>query len=240
MHGHGKSPLLFFANATDRWAPLPSTNGNPMTRPTLTALALCCLSAPAFCESLPQTHDGLFLAFGLGFGYGSLSTEGTIPTSLTTTSKLEMTNTGISNTFDFRLGGTVMQDLAVHATLSGDAIAGPKTEMTVNGKTKSGDVFNSIGFTLMGAGVTKYFMPTNLFVSASGGVATFQAEDTSGASGRFKDRGFGLQGKVGKEWWISPNWALGVSGVVNWATISPSGETDKYLGTGIQFSATYW
>lgn len=211
-----------------------------MNRSTLTAFALCCLSASANCESLPQTHDGLFLSFGLGYGYGSMSTEGDISTGLTSTSKMEMTNTGLNNSFDFRLGGTVMQDLALHATLLGDAVAGPKTEMTVAGKTRSGDVFNSIGFALLGAGATKYFMPTNLFVSASGGIATFQIEDTSGAKGRLKDRGFGLQGKVGKEWWISPNWALGVTGAVNWAIVSATHETDKYLGAGIQFSATYW
>ncbi|HNY31708.1 MAG TPA: hypothetical protein PKO15_12540 [Fibrobacteria bacterium] len=206
----------------------------------LPAIALCGIASTSHAEGLAKTRDGLFLAFGLGIGYGSMSTEATIPTSFTTTTDMEMTNSGLTNSFDFRIGGTVAQDLALHATLVGDAIGGPETELKIGGRTKTVDAFNSVGFSMLGVGATKYFTPADAFVSASAGIATFQVEDTSESSSKIKDRGFALQGKVGKEWWISPNWALGVAGVVNWAYVSPSDETDKYLSAGVQFSATYW
>lgn len=154
--------------------------------------------------------------------------------------KMKMDNTGLNNSFDFRIGGTVAEDFALHGTLIGDVIEGPKTKITIDGQSASGDAFNSVGFSLVGAGGTKYFAPHDIFVSASGGVATFQAESKDGDKGKVRDRGFGLQAKAGKEWWVSPNWALGASAVVNWATVSPTNETDKYLSVGAQFSATYW
>ncbi|MEK7393528.1 MAG: DUF3575 domain-containing protein [Fibrobacterota bacterium] len=205
----------------------------------LVFLAMFSSFAVASAESLPETHDGFFLAFGLGLGSGNMKTEISGGNSTLTT-------TGTNSTFDFRIGGAVMEDLILHATLSGDAINSPKTTSS-NGA--SGSPFSSVGMSLLGVGLTKYFMPLNAFVSTSGGLAKFSYQEKGASESKNIDgNGFGLQIKAGKEWWVSPNWALGASAVFNWATLTTDDyqigtitlhETDTHRGFGVQFSATF-
>lgn len=198
------------------------------------------LSGAAFAESLPATHDGFFLAFGLGFGSGNLDTDLDIDGS-----SGNMTTSGMSSSFDFRIGGAVTENLILHATLVGSAINEPTTKNSDGEKAK---IFDNTGVSLLGVGVTKYFMPLNLFASGSVGAAQFTYKVDGQENKKLDGTGYGFQLKVGKEWWVSSNWALGVAGDFEWASITPSdyvllgqtySETDTHRSFGIQFSATF-
>lgn len=211
-----------------------------MRRIQLAGLPILALSTIAMAESQPQTHDGFFLAFGYGFGSGSIGTE--LKSEGETS---EMTTSGLNNSFDFRIGGAIAEDLILHATLIGDAMTDPKTEVG----SQEGTVFKTAGMSLFGIGLTKYVMPANAFVSGSMGMSQFSLQPKNSSELKKIDAtGFGLQLKAGKEWWVSANWGLGVALDFEWATISPDeyeiggivvSETDTYRNIGIQFSATF-
>jgi len=202
----------------------------------IASLSLCTI---ATAQNASETHDGFFLAFGLGAGPAYSETEisedfGTI------------TNAGMGTSFDFRIGSAITEDFILHATLLGDGMTDPKTTMP-NGT--SGTLFKELGLSILGAGFTKYVMPANIFVSATGGLAqiTVQSKNSSELQ-KIDAKGIGLQLKAGKEWWVSSNWALGFAVDFEYASIKSDdyrlgtyivNETDTYRNIGFQFSATF-
>jgi hypothetical protein len=203
---------------------------------------LCTL---ATAQSEPETHDGFFLAFGLGTAFGHLETDITERFG-------SFTNSGYGPSFDARIGGGASGDLIFHATLLGDRMLFPTQQ---GPDERTGTYFKQLGLNLFGVGCTKYFMPANAFVSASGGMAQilFHNRQTTEVQSVDGD-GLGLQIKAGKEWWVSPDWGIGVAIHFEFAHLTsytyeisrpldtrPTTvtETDTYTNLGIQFSATF-
>jgi hypothetical protein len=155
--------------------------------------------------------------------------------------------TGVGFDFEFRLGGAIMENLALHATLVGESNSSPKTTGRIDNFAISGGGFKQVGVSLVGAGMTKYFMPANIFVSGSFGSAQFTYAKKSDSIVAVPDRGLGFELSTGKEWWVSPNWGLGVSANLLYASVNSTSqagiitdkETDKWLSYGIRFSATF-
>lgn len=87
-----------------------------------------------------------------------------------------------------------------------------------------GDSVAAYGF---GGGATYYLMPHNLFWSASWGMSG-SYDDTSVV-------GWGAAHLVGKEWWVSSNWSLGVAGQFLYADHGD----EEAASLGVLFSATY-
>lgn len=90
--------------------------------------------------------------------------------------------------------------------------------------------------------MTYYFMPSNVYLSGSLGLANAAIEtdfDTFDS-----DFGYGINLAVGKEWWVSDNWGLGVASHLYYSRI-PDAELngeEPYLDTvsvALLFSATF-
>jgi hypothetical protein len=99
----------------------------------------------------------------------------------------------------------------------------------------SGATSLSVSDNSYGIGLTYYFMPANVFLGGTIGLGTisFSSEVNGTTSNSSSQTGFALQLKVGKEWWVSKRWGLGVSGGYGLVTASdkPDSSYPNYSGT---------
>ncbi len=185
-----------------------------------------------------NTHDGFFLRLSGGFGYTQTEID----------ALKDIKIKGVSNTYSFAIGYAVIENLIVEAEIFGSHTSDP--DLSPSGKFYENDL-NAIsnGF---GIGATYYLMPINIYASASVGFSRVILNlDDSGlfddGSEQIKSEGgVGFSITVGKEWWVSDNWGLGVAGQFVYVyakmkeeqEIPQSKETDS-LSVGLLLSATY-
>ena len=173
-------------------------------------------------------HDGGFF-MRLSTGFGSTSPEATEAGQT-----LELS--GDTGDLNLAFGGIVARNLAVHATLFGWVIEDPDSKLTGMGTTTAkGD----LGLFAIGAGVTYYIMPVNVYLSGSVGIGKLLF-NTSGIDPE-SDTGPVVDLTVGKEWWVSPEWALGVAGGFGWYSLPGGTFSDgDFDGTSwaVRFTAT--
>lgn len=180
-----------------------------------------------------ETHDGFMLRLTLGLGYGVV-TESAGPAG---TFKL----TGASGSFSIDVGGAVTENAVIHARIADFFEFSP--HVTANGRDQ-GDAQNvSVGGVFVGPAFTYYFMPVNLYLTGAVGMSWIRAANADENTSYTSDIGLGLNADVGKEWWVSDNWGLGVAGRF-WYTHATDKEASinvKYDMTGfaLLFSATY-
>jgi hypothetical protein len=194
--------------------------------PSMTAFVLAAPSGTVSAED--GAHDGGFF-MRLSSGFGSTS-----PEASEAGQTLELS--GDTGDFNFAFGGIVARNLAVHATLWGWAIEDPDEKITgMSTATAKGDlVLGAIG-----AGVTYYVMPVNVYLSGSAGIGELWF-DTSGIDTE-SDTGPVVDLTVGKEWWVGRKWALGVAGGFGWYSLQGGAFSNQDLdGTSwaLRFTAT--
>jgi hypothetical protein len=150
-----------------------------------------------------HTHDGFYLSLTGGPAFGAITWDATNFAF----KKLEMSGTGFQ--FDFKIGGVISEeaDIILSFDVIARAISAPT--ITVDGTSGSTTSDISVGDAMYGIGLTKYFMTTNIYISATVGMGRFTMT-TSGTNSN-SESGFAFQVKVGKEWWVSDNWGLGVA-----------------------------
>lgn len=168
----------------------------------LLALLILCLAQNLFAQEQGyHQHDGFYLSMALGPVFGSIKNETNY------IGNQEYSGTGAQ--FDFKIGGAISENFIIHASLISSSMVGPK----VSGDSGSGQASNdlSIGEAMIGAGITYYFMPSNFFLSGSVGSGNFSIMDKDNDINVSTDRGLAFQLKLGKEWWVSKNWGLGIS-----------------------------
>lgn len=141
-------------------------------------------------------HDGFYLSLSPGLIFGPINDH--LPGG-------DIVFKGTGSEFDLKVGGAIRQNLILHATLLSKALSSP--EVVINGQPAT-TALVTLGETMIGAGMTYYFMPQNLFVSASLGTGNFTLVTNNGAIK--SEQGFSVQLKGGKEWWVSRNWGLGL------------------------------
>lgn len=144
-------------------------------------------------------HHGLYLSMGLGPVFGSITDK---------SNSFDYTYSGTGAEFDFKIGGAIKENLILHATLNGKSIAGPTIDNGLNSGKASNNV--SIGESFLGAGLTYYFMPVNFLISGSIGLGNYTLTVPDNHTDISTQRGLALQLKIGKEWWISKKWGLGI------------------------------
>lgn len=174
-------------------------------------------------------HDGFFLRVAPGFGWNTTSSE---------FGSNEIELSGVSGLFNFAIGGSVAQDLILHMDVSGVRTSDPKVE--INGSEQAADVSSS-STSLLAIGLTYYFS-SNMYVTGAAGVA--KSKNESGGIEGETDTGYGLNVMIGKEWWVSDNWGLGLAGQFLYTNCPDKGingvSTDvKSTSFGILLSATY-
>jgi hypothetical protein len=154
-----------------------------------------------------HTHDGYFMSLDLGAGWGALHSEKQEPFVKST---LDLSGPG--SIVDMKFGGTPHPNLCVSGDIMILTVAGPKAELDgANLGTIDSVETREL---LLGMGATYYFMPANIFVGGMLGGGGFRIRKIrGGADEAGSNQGFGFQLKAGKEWWVSGNWALGVSAV---------------------------
>ena len=181
-----------------------------------------------------QTHDGLYLRMQLGLA--TVDLKGTIPGTT-------VTYAGAGASAGLAVGYTV----APHLTLYLDfLIAGAgNTTPHVNGYAQTG-VQGSPNVFGIGPGLSFDFGP-NVFVAATVLLAGVYVDDTNGSSLASSKSGAAIELQLGKEWWVSDNWGLGLSGQFIYGSMKGSDRDPsldavpdwRVVAAAILFSATY-
>jgi len=190
-------------------------------------------------------HDGFYLSMSGGPVFGKVTDD---VSSFNGTSAYAVDFIGTGGAFDFKIGGAIRENLILHATIISNAISAPKIETTRSNSftsVKAPDTFSIGEVMLYGVGMTYYVMPSNILVSGSLGIGKYTLTDTKDDSQNLStDGGFSLQLKLGKEWWVSKNWGLGVSltyGSTNVTNEPQNGEKENLSSNrfGILFNTTF-
>ena len=181
-----------------------------------------------------RTHTGFYLSMGAGPHFPSISSE--------IKEVYDYTFTGTGAVFDIKIGGAVKENLILHATLISSSLSGPKVTSGSNSQNASNNL--SIGEAMLGGGLTYYIMPQNIFFSGSVGFGGYSLIDNDNNNTSVAtDRGFAMQLKAGKEWWVSKRWGLGIAVTYGKTklTNTPGGSVEELMDSnnfGILFNAT--
>lgn len=177
-----------------------------------------------------HAHDGFFLRLDLGGGYmesNATVTVGGVPVD----GKLS----GPAGSFGVAIGGEVSQNLILAGHLYSKAISDPKASANGGSVTLNDTSWSMVG---IGPQLTYYFMPANVYLS--GTIAATRLVVSANGTDANSDWGVGARLALGKEWWVSDDWGLGLAGLVSWSSNKDQGaETISSWGLGLAFSATY-
>jgi hypothetical protein len=200
-----------------------------LTNGLLAMAAVYSLSTGAAHAQGVRQHEGFHLHLDLGGGgIRSEASEGGNDAEFS----------GGAATFSVAVGYNVAPNFVVAGSLWSLAATDPDFEL--NGvKTSTNDV--TLGVTGIGVNLTYYFMPINIYLSATPSITVASLE--VGNTKFETDAGFGIRLAAGKEWWVSDNWALGL----NLQYAYSSNEEDEAVDPatwktnffGVAFSATY-
>jgi hypothetical protein len=174
-------------------------------------------------------HDGFFLRLAPGIGSMSASEE-------VGSNKLEVS--GVGGLFNFAIGGAITENFIIHFDASSVSVKDPTIK--VNGTSVS-TKDTTVSTTLIGGGFTYYF-PSNAYMTAA--VGQSEAKVKSNGTEETSDKGFGVNIMLGKEWWVSDNWGLGIAGQFLYTScpVNAGSNTKVDYNTtsfGVLFSATY-
>jgi len=194
----------------------------------LFVISILMISAGAL--AVPQAehhHTGLYLRLstGLGFSYSREEVD-----------SVDYQIYGFTNVVFVSIGGALTENLILSADVFGSVTVDPTVHAL--GETKDGS--GELACFGTGAGITYYIMPINLYFGLSGGISKVTFTDTSGYEISTKI-GWGINLMVGKEWWVSENWGLGIA-LQMFVASSPEKNIDADIVTtagGLSFSATF-
>ena len=185
-----------------------------MLRKNIKLYSLLLLLLPNLLYAQVETHDGFFLRFDLGSGSGTLINEATDSGS--------QKHAGSDTLINIQLGWSWNENLVLHVGHSSS---------TANNTTRNFDSVEIYGVKNVPVesseyevntttlGISYYFMPLNFYISPEyrfDGKAETKSTVAESLSLRLNDHykfgsgtGFGLT--LGKEWWVSENWGLGLA-----------------------------
>jgi hypothetical protein len=173
-------------------------------------------------------HDGFFLQMDLGLGgMGSEASQSGFD--------LKLSGTGVD--FKLAIGGAPVENFILAGELWGVSVASPSA--TVNGSSATSNA-SSLGLSAFGVNFTYYFMPINIYVSAVPSIASLSVN--AGGTTYSTKNGFAIKLVVGKEWWVSERWGLGLNAQYAHSSNEDSGTNPPTWATnwfGVAFSATY-
>lgn len=178
-----------------------------------------CVCDPKVCTpgaGLPDPnafrHDGFFLRLTLGMGY--MWGRGAPDAELD----------GYAGAMSVSAGSMVSENLALHFDMNGANAF--RSALSIDGsedKTYNA-VFQTTG---VGLGVTYYLMPANVYASAGLGAGwlyttAYALVDDNFVLTGHESSSFGpaVTVALGKEWWASPDWGIGVTGVYQYLSVN--------------------
>jgi hypothetical protein len=144
--------------------------------------------------------------------------------------------------FAFAVGGAISENLILFGEVVGTGADEPSITASGTTTTPTGQNVNLVGF---GPGLA-YYLGDNFYVSGTVAFSRIVFNNSDGDKLGETKLGPGVSLALGKEWWVSDNWALGMALNVHAARMkdqtAPSGEetpTWNGLGLGLMFSATF-
>lgn len=173
-----------------------------------------------------EQHTGLYLRFQPGIGFGYANFEDLVEAY------------GGSGAFSMHIGRTVTENLIVFGKFSSNSIMNPT--ITILGSVTGESKDTKYTVNAFGAGLT-YYLPVNFYLSGSLDIA--MSNLTIGDYELESDAGVGMEISLGKEWFVSENWGLGLAFMTQFSKMTGKEEDEEYeLGNvffGLMFSATY-
>lgn len=142
---------------------------------------------------------------------------------------------GAGPELNVRLGGTPVTNFVVFGEVSVQLAPSPTAEL--GGQSYETNDSTQLSFNTIGPGVAYYFGPSSFFVSGTLGLA---AAELDAGGHRATANGFGFRLGVGKEWWVSDQWGIGLA--ANYSQASVTDDVDAEFTSrafGLSFSATY-
>lgn len=191
-------------------------------------------------------HKGFYLNMNVGPVFGNVIKEANPYGYHSPT----MNFNGTGALLDVKIGAAIYENIILHAAIITNLLDGPTVTTTLSSSDfnpsihKAPDSF-SIRESMLGVGFTRYVMPANLYLSATIGVGYFSTSDSNNSKNNFStDPGFSMQVKVGREWWISKNWALGLGlsyGKTRIRNLPPNEDAEKFNSNriGILLTTTF-
>jgi hypothetical protein len=183
--------------------------------PALALAAVAALPAALFAQDAgSRRHDGFYLSISPGIGFGESKADLTEAGG----SWDHVTYRGPGGMLDLKIGGALTPNLILSGDFIGRNVQGPEVE-TIGGTDQAdNDVVLADG--TLGLGLTYYIMPANVFFSGTIGVGQFAltnpTDDADDDERIETNPGLSIHAKVGKEWWVSDNWGLGVAAGYGW------------------------
>jgi hypothetical protein len=180
-----------------------------------------------------RQHRGFYLSMSMGPNFPSITSE--------VAGVYKYNFSGVGAQFDLKIGGAIKENLILHASLTSNTLSGP--QIISDGLNQNASNNLTLGEAFMGGGLTYYLMPVNISLSGSLGIGNFTVIDSDNETSVSTDRGFSMQLKAGKEWWISKRWGLGIALTYGKSklTNTPGGNVEELLNSnnfGILFNAT--
>ena len=182
-------------------------------------------------------HDGLYIRVALG------------PSLLHASWKEETYDWSVTGTgfaIAVALGGSVLPNLVVYAELTRSVAFDPTRKVNDFSTTLTNYDVDLAGF---GPGAAYYLVPANLYFSGTIAFSklTSSYNGPSGSEGDgsdleiFTKTDIGGTLMVGKEWWVSTNWGLGVAGIVYLASMKRTNVDSRVTAEALSLvlSATY-
>jgi hypothetical protein len=210
-------------------------------------------SPPALPKKVHK-HTGFYLSLNVGPGFGSDITTGFPSTDTLRTISID----GVRILESFSIGWAVKENLIIFADIPDVVVfSSPTIKVNNNAQNTSNlnqPTNNDFSFTnyFIGCGIIYYFMPYNLFASATLGPAfslmtidnSSPGVDGSSTKSLRSNGGFGMRIRAGKEWWVSNRWAIGAAGLFQFSTHGSGeifrvpGQMNSLLG-GISLTVTF-
>jgi hypothetical protein len=146
--------------------------------------------------------------------------------------------------FRAAVGGAILENLILFGELVLDSALSPDLEVggMLTGTFNDGSA--DIGG--VGGGAAYYIMPINVYLAAALVASRFTLHDSGNGQVGATHLGLGFDFTVGKEWFVSDNWGLGIAGQLLLASMKDKVELPgagrpywKGVGLSIAFSATF-
>lgn len=186
-----------------------------------------------------HAHDGFYLRMELGGGYGGFKSDGTVDAPYPVNQIKNPRAKGGLIGGAISAGGAVGDNLLFHGDMWFDVNIMREDDNNLK---------QSFGVGVFGIGMTYYFMPSNIFITGRVGVATAwfsimnprdHYDDYDYEHYSRDATGIGMQLSVGKEWWVSDNWALGLALQTGYAYADSDAITFNHGCAKLVFTTTF-
>jgi len=175
-------------------------------------------------------HDGLYLRLlaGVGYLHNSASYSG-----------VTETETGVGPTLAIAVGGVLVPNLVLYGEFSATIVSDPHYDNGSTSGTASGvdETLASIG-----PGVA-YYLDGNMYLSGTLLFSKISYSDSNDSSNSVDGTNFGigLGLTFGKEWWVSRDWGVGVSGQLSLSSMKDANVDTRWTGisASVLCSATF-